>query len=350
MNKTTRIIILLSLIIAIIIANIAFFLYQQKSLEGDGQPTTYLGAEGEIVYLEMDGSTVSPINPVVVGSSIGAILIALITVVIIAKHNDTKKRNYDKIRQKQLEAIARGLENYYIEHQRYPISETFDPSYYSFLNFTNDWEYYKLPSADIMMQYFEGWPILDPSTSASKAGALNHYLYYPQDNSQSYSLFAHFDTVKITDSNNYNVIDKIPETLGSYNYKLTSPLHPKPELTTMQPLDSQAPALATSTNPTTSIAEPTKGINALFPHSTNIPAAPLAPVKGSQTDATIAAQVTSEVTNTTMSNSSQTAKIATSSPTPVNQLPQQPGSLQPQAASETAPDASIQSTDPNLNS
>jgi hypothetical protein len=147
------------------------------------------------------------------------------------------QRRRDAQRRADLQAIVQGFILFYQEHGNYPISMTYNPHYYSVVNLSNDWAYYGMPDTQTMQRYIPHWPMLDPLRPAIGRDQTSQYLYYPHDNGQRFDLFAHLEMPSTLELGDYNREESIPEALGLYNYKVTSPL------AAPQTLLNQSPAI-----------------------------------------------------------------------------------------------------------
>lgn len=233
-------------LIVIVIANVIMFTWQQSGLNSNPD-NTFIGVDGRPTSVKDSGHATES-SLILLGSSIAVIILLITMVAIIAKQSDKNGTKRDERRKSDLQAIAQGFQAFYQQNNHYPRSTAYDSQYYTVINLTTDWDYYKLPDAEVMKQFIPNWPILDPLHSP-KSPATNGYLYYPRDNGQSFDLYAHLESVDMTPENNYNTLDSIPENLGQYNYKLSSSGTTQPAASTQS--EQPNPNAAINTTPAT---------------------------------------------------------------------------------------------------
>lgn len=172
-----------------------------------------------------------PTEPILIQSSYfgwlaaaaGLLIVVLLGVIGLSLfgHYRSQKLQRDGQRRRDLEQIKKGFLDYRRIHGHFPISSTYQAEYYTGVNLSKDWNYYGLPNTEQMQRVLSNWPISDPQIDYHADNQVNQYLYYPRENGQAFDLYAHLE-LPPTPLLDYNALDNLLRSWGSYNYKTSS--------------------------------------------------------------------------------------------------------------------------------
>ncbi len=275
-------------IVLVVVFNILYFIF--APIQSQGDPANFVATPRLESSAQASASSTievpqrSPVS--IVSSSILLVIVLLLIVIVLAvvKYKDSQRRERDNKRKQDLARLAQAFEAYRQEHGQYPLSATYLPQYYTGVNLSNDWNYYGLPNKEHMVRYLPDWPISDPAIDYQAKQQVNQYIYYPKENGQKFSLYAHLEEPKKDEQVNYNKQDNLLRSWGAYNYRVSSgqeqpsavqqiphPDHAKPTT----PASPAGLAVPNGQQPTVTPASNSTPQSATTPPSLPIPSAPV---------------------------------------------------------------------------
>lgn len=168
----------------------------------------------------------------------GAMLLFAFGLVLFYVMLNGRAKNRDRRRLADLTLIQEGLEQYWLDHGRYPYAEAQAAELSKGVLMTGAWETLSLPERSTMANYVAGWPLSDPGIAATESDQTGNYAYRPLMAGQAYELYA----VLERPGESLLEVKDLPEALWGYTYRTSNGQRHQPTTPDASAIATQAQA------------------------------------------------------------------------------------------------------------